>query len=81
MRVKTKYGYGTLIGIDAHPSFGGIGYKVLLDNIFDDEFPEDERMFNDKKPVEKRIYNCSYVEVLAEDGSVYMFHGTVINKI
>lgn len=35
MRVKTKYGNGTLIGISTLENH--IGYKVLLDNLFNED--------------------------------------------
>jgi len=79
MRVKTKYGNGTLIGVSSN---GGINlsFKVLLDNTFPSDLPEEEKELNEIKNAESRIYNCLSVDVLTDDGQVIELGKDIIIK-
>ena len=59
MKVSTKYGQGTLIGVSY--ADGTFTYKVLIDWV---ELPG---------KVEDRVYNCRNVTVLSEEGSALNF--------
>ncbi len=78
MRVKTKYGHGTLLGISCVDNEDVIGYKVLLDNEFNSDLMEDEREFNEIKDVEKRICHCRSITALSDDGKEIIFFGNTI---
>lgn len=71
MRVRTKYGDGTLIGVCTNE--GIMSYKVLLDNAFTSDLPDDEKELNEIKKTEDRIYNCLSVKVLSDDGKEVVF--------
>lgn len=71
MRVRTKYGDGTLIGVCAND--GIMSYKVQLDNTFTSDLPDDEKELNEIKKTEDRIYNCISVKVLSDDGKEIEF--------
>ena len=77
MRVKTKYGYGTLIGMCANNS-GDIGYKVLRDNPNPLEMDESEKKFFKFRKSEDRIYHCLWIEVLSDEGEWIKLSGNLI---
>jgi len=64
MVVKTKYGNGTLLGVDIDN--GIITYKVLI-----------ESQSHEVLPVEERLYNCLSITVLADNGQEVDFSQSI----
>ena len=77
MRVSTKYGKGTLIGITTNSTDTQFGYVVLLDNLLSSDINEDEKEFNVTKGCTDRVYNCRAVQVLSDDGKMVEFSNKI----
>jgi hypothetical protein len=75
MTVKTKYGNGTLLGIDIDN--GTLTYKVLVENKFQSDLSKEECQDNKILPVEERIYNCLSVTIIADSGQEVVFNRTI----
>ncbi len=74
MTVLTKYGKGTLLGIDTTLI---MTYAVLLDNINEKELPEEDREYNVMLPIKNRIVNCMWIQILSVDGQLVEFTNTI----
>ncbi len=70
MRVETKYGKGTLLGITTNETDTRFGYKVLLDNEYPTDVPDDEKQFNMIRECKDRLYHCNSIKVLSDDGHI-----------
>ncbi len=74
MTVLTKYGKGTLLGIDTTLI---MTYAVLLDNIYEKDLPEEDREYNAILPIKNRIVNCMWIQILSVDGKLVEFTNTI----
>lgn len=79
MRVKTKYGHGTLIAISAIEQH--IGYKVLLDNEFPSDLYGEDLELTEVFPIKNRIYGCRHITALTEQGEEVQFGQWEIKRI
>ena len=76
MRVITKYGNGTLLGLILDVDNNGkevLGYEVLIDNPIYNELYDDEKEFFECKVSKERIYHCLSIEVQTNTGKIITF--------